>query len=300
MNMLHLGKSDLTVSTLGLGCIIFGSHTDEKTSFEIMDTYVEKGGNFFDTSNNYIFWDGFTGSESEKTIGKWLDYSGKRKDIILATKLGALPKDNTSLDFTNMQGLSRRVIFEEVEKSLTQLRTDYIDLLYLHIDDYKTPQEETLGALNELVQKGVIREIGCSNFRTWRVESSRNICEKYGYKFFCAIQQRYSYLCPTLDADFFPQVTADKGLEEYIEYYKDITMVAHTPMLYGMYNKGGMIDLEAYDTLSNRNKLKMLLEEEKQPLQWVMKFITEQFGGSVVLITTSNKEHLLENIRYMS
>lgn len=300
MKMLNLGKSDLRVSSLGLGCINYGSYTDEKTSFELMDTYVENGGNFFDTSNNYVAWDdSFTGSESEKTIGKWFQASGKRKDVILATKMGALFKDNTSSDFSNMQGLGRKTVLEAVEKSLTNLRTDYIDLLYLHVDDYKTPQEETLGALNELVQKGLVKEIGCSNFRTWRVESARNICKQYGYKFFCAIQQKYSYLSPAMDADFFPQVTADKALEEYINFYQDLTMVAHTSMLYGLYGKSGEIDQEAYDTLYNRKRLKKLLEEEKQPLQWVLKYITEQFGGSVVLSTTSKKEHLVENMRYI-
>lgn len=299
MKMLQLGKSDLKVSAMGLGCINFGSHTDEKTSFELMDAYVQNGGNFFDTANNYIFWDGFSGSESEKTIGKWLDYSGKRKEIVLATKVGALPKDNTSNDFSNMQGIGRKTILESVEKSLEHLHTDYIDLLYLHIDDYQTPQEETLGALHELIQKGLVREIGCSNFRTWRVESARNICKRYGYQFFCAIQQRYSYLNPSLDADFFPQVTADKGLEEYIQFYQDITMVAHTPLLYGLYTKGGEIDYEAYDTLYNRRKLTKLLEEEKQPVAWVLKNITEQFGGSVVLSTTSSKKHLIENMNYI-
>jgi hypothetical protein len=102
-----------------------------------------------------------------------------------------------------------------------------------------------------------------------------------------------------MDADFSPQVTAGKGLEEYINYYQDITMVAHTPLLYGLYTKGGEIDYEAYDTLYNRRKLKKLLEEEKQPVSWVLKYITEQFGGSVVLSTTSSKKHLIENMQYI-
>ncbi len=299
MKKLNLGKSDLKVTVLGLGCMNFGSLIDERTSFELMDAYVENSGNFFDTANNYVFWEsGFFGGESEKTIGNWLSYSGRRKDIVLATKLGAMPKILGSNDFTQMQGLGRSIIYEEVEKSLYNLKTDYIDLLYLHVDDYATPQEETLGALNELVSKGWIREIGCSNFRTWRVESARNVCEKYNYKFFCAIQQRYSYLQPVIDADFAPQVVADVGLLRYIEYYKDLTLVAHTPLLYGVYNKDGVIDMVEYDTYSNRKRLRQLLDNEKNPNSYVLKYITEQFGGSVSLFTTSKKEHLLENMRY--
>ena len=299
MKKLNLGKSNLMVTVLGLGCMNFGSLIDESTSFELMDAYVENGGNFFDTANNYVFWEkGFSGGESEKTIGNWLSYSGRRKDIVLATKLGAMPKILGSNDFTQMQGLGRSIIYEEVEKSLYNLKTDYIDLLYLHVDDYATPQEETLGALNELVSKGWIREIGCSNFRTWRVESARNVCEKYNYKFFCAIQQRYSYLQPVIDADFNPQVVADASLLKYIEYYKDLTLVAHTPLLYGVYNKDGAIDMVEYDTYSNRKRLRQLLDNEQNPNSYVLKYITEQFGGSVSLFTTSKKEHLLENMRY--
>jgi aryl-alcohol dehydrogenase-like predicted oxidoreductase len=73
MKMIQLGKSDLKVSAMGLGCINFGSHVDEKTSFELMDAYVENGGNVLETADNDITWDGFPGSESEKTSGKWLD-----------------------------------------------------------------------------------------------------------------------------------------------------------------------------------------------------------------------------------
>ena len=87
--------------------------------------------------------------------------------------------------------------------------------------------------MNELIDKGLIKEIGCSNFRTWRIESARNICMKNYYRFFCAVQQRYSYLAPTIDSDFFPQVPADKELESYIEYHKDMTLVAYSPLLGG-------------------------------------------------------------------
>jgi predicted aldo/keto reductase-like oxidoreductase len=76
-------------------------------------------------------------------------------------------------------------------------------------------------------------------------------------------------------------------------------MVAHTPLLYGLYTKAGEIDLDAYDTLYNRKKLKKLLTEENQPISWVLKYITEQFGGSVVLSTTANKKHMLENMQYI-
>ena len=291
MKKMLLGNSSLEVSILGLGAINFGTITNEEDSFKIINEYILNGGNFIDTANNYAIWNGGNGSESEKTIGKWLQNYSNRSDVIIATKLGALPKDNSSKDFSNMQGLSRAVVIDSVKKSLENLKTDYIDLLYLHVDDYNTSQEETLCTLNELINEGVIKEIGCSNFRTWRIESARNICEKYKYKFFCAVQQRYSYLSPALEANFFPQVVADEELKEYMNWYKDMTLVAYSSLLGGQYNQKEIIKNE-YKTFYNAIKLNKLLKEEKDPNSWVLKYVTEQFGGSVALFSTSKIDHL--------
>jgi aryl-alcohol dehydrogenase-like predicted oxidoreductase len=295
MNQISLGKSSLKVSQVGLGCINFGTKINDNQAFELMDAYAKHGGNFFDTANNYAVWNGGNGSESEKTIGRWLKKEGNRDNIILATKVGAKPGDIKSNDFSNMQGLGRETILKSVQESLENLQTDYLDLIYLHVDDFKTPQEETMATLSELVDKGLIRAIGCSNFYTWRIESARKICEKYNYHFFSAIEQRYSYLTPTIDMDFYPQVAVDQGLGKYIEHYKDLTLVAYSPLLKGQYNKNQILS-EGYDTLFNQRKLKKLLEEEKNPNQWVLKYITQQFGGSVALLTTSSVEHLMETM----
>ena len=247
--------------------------------------------NLIDTSNNYAVWNGGDGSESEKTIGKWIKKNGKSDDFYIATKLGALPKENGKKDFSDMQGLSRNVIIDSVHKSLDNLNVDCIDLLYLHVDDFNTPQEETLGTLNELVGKGLIKEIGCSNFRTWRIESARNICEKNNYKFFCAVQQRFSYLAPTIDADFFPQVAAGSELETYFDYHKDLTLVAYSPLLGGQYNTSE-IKKDEYKTYYNEMKLKKLLKEQSDPNAYVLNYINNQYGGSIALLTTSNREHM--------
>lgn len=291
MKKISLGNSSLNVSILGLGAINFGSTINEEDSFKLMNEYIANGGNLIDTSNNYAVWNGGDGTESEKTIGKWIEKYDHRNNIVIATKLGALPKNLEKRDFSNMQGLSRPVIIESVKRSLDNLKTDYIDLLYLHVDDYNTPQEETLGTLNELIKEGLIKEIGCSNFTTWRIESARNICTKNNYKFFSAIQQRYSYLSPTIDADFHPQIAVNRDLEEYLKYYNDLTLVAYSPLLHGQYNRKEIIKPE-YDTLFNRAKLKTLLDEQEDPNSWVLNYITKQFNGSVALLSTSNVDHL--------
>lgn len=296
MKKLTLGNSDLQVSNIGLGGINFGTKTNEETSFKIIDTYIKYGGNFIDTANNYAVWNGGNGGESEKVIGKFVAGNYKREDLVIATKVGALPKSLSKRDFSNMQGLSRKVIIESVNKSLENLKTDYIDLLYLHVDDFKTPQEETLETLNELINSGLVKEIGCSNFYTWRIESARRICKENGYRFFSAVQQRYSYLTPVIEADFYPQVPFNKDLESYINYYNDMTLVAYSPLLSGQYNHNSILKNE-YNTLNNKEKLEKLLKEEDNSNKWVIEYITKQFNGSVALLTTSNIDHLIEIIK---
>lgn len=296
MEKIRLGLTDYMISKLGLGCINFGTTTDQKKAFELIDTYLQLGGNLLDTSNNYAIWNGGDGRSSERTIGKWLKGNpDTRKQMVLATKLGALPT-NIDLGFDSMQGTSRNVIFEEVEKSLYALQTDYIDLLYLHVDDYNTSQEETMCALAEMVSKGYVKTIGCSNFRSWRVESARKICQEKRYPFFSAIQQRFSYFQPVMDADFGVQVAADKELESYMNYYKDLTMVAHTSLLYGAYFKDEIED-EQYDTAQNRAKLTQLRNCGEDRVGFVLKYISEQYGGSVALCTSNNIEHLISNMK---
>lgn len=233
----------------------------------------------------------FYEKDTKKTIGKWIKKNGKSKDLIIATKLGALPKNKNTKDFSDMQGLSRSVIIDSVNKSLENLNIDCIDLLYLHVDDFNTPQEETLETLNELINKGLIKEIGCSNFYSWRVESAKNICLKNNYKFFCAIQQRFSYLSPTIDSDFFPQVPMNKELESYINYNKDMTVIAYSPLLGGQYNHKE-IQKDEYKTYFNEVKLNKLLQEEKDPNSYVLDYVTKQFNGSIALLTSSKTEHI--------
>jgi aryl-alcohol dehydrogenase-like predicted oxidoreductase len=295
MKKIKLGTTDIKISQLGLGCINFGTTVSEERSFKLMDTYIEQEGNFFDTANNYAVWNGGDGRDSERTIGAWLKKMNNRKEVVLATKLGALPKDMNKKDFSNLQGLGDKIIFEEVEKSLDALGVEYIDLLYLHVDDFNTPQEETLNALNEVIKKGYVKEIGCSNFLAWRIESAREICAKNNYKFFSAIQQRLSYLYPAADADFFPQIVYNEELEAWLNYHEDMTLVSYSALLAGMYNKPSITD-EVYMTAHNEKKFAEVKKQEN-PNGFVLKKVTELHGGSVALITSSSPEHLVENMR---
>ncbi|MGL1893333.1 MAG: aldo/keto reductase [Spirochaetaceae bacterium] len=299
MKKIVLGKSDLNVSQLGLGCISFGSRVSKKKSFELMDCYVENGGNFFDTANCYSIWvENCNGSESETVIGEWLNERNNRKDIIIATKVGALPKPGDPSDFSILQGNSPDVILKEVDKCLKRLQTDYIDLLYLHIDDRDTDLKETLLALNSLRLSGKIKAYGASNFKTWRLEQARNICLELDIPFFSAIQQRFSYLAPVSNYDAGVQQFVNDELIDYISYYNDITLVGYSIALHGQYNNEQILN-NAYDTKDNRDKLIELKNKTEKPTSWVLNWVCNQFNGSVALVTTSSIKHLKENIEYI-
>lgn len=293
MQMTTIG-STLTVSQIGLGAINFGTKLSEEAAFTLMDEYVRLGGNFIDTANNYAVWNGGDGGESERTIGMWLTQAKNREKLVIATKLGAR-STGTEKGFFSMEGLSRETILRSVDRSLNQLQTT-IDLLYLHVDDFATPQEETMGTLAELMKQGVVKEIGCSNFFSWRIEQARHICQQFDWPFFSAVQQRYSYLSPTMDADLFPQVALNADMKSYLTEHPELQLVAYSPLLKGQYNTSEIIN-PAYDTAENRQKLKQLLTMEKQPNRWVLDHITNQFSGSIALVTTSSIQHLREAMR---
>ncbi|MBX5459088.1 MAG: aldo/keto reductase [Thermogemmatispora sp.] len=160
-----LGRTGLKVSRLCLGTMQWGWTVDEPTAFAIMDAFVERGGNFFDTADFYARWiPGKRGGESEEIIGRWLHARGNRSQVVIATKvyhpMGEGP---------NERGLSRKHIIEAVEASLRRLQTDYLDLYLAHVFDAETPIEETLRAFDDLQRSGKVRYIGASNYPAWRL-----------------------------------------------------------------------------------------------------------------------------------
>jgi len=161
------GRSGLRVSPLCLGAMNFGERTDAATAARIVEAAHEAGVNFIDTADSYA------GGESERMVGRLI--ASRRDEWVLATKVGnAWPGD------PNRGGLSRRWLLRSVEDSLARLRTDWIDILYLHRDDRDTPQEETIHALGDLLQSGKVRYIGLSNLATWRLLRFVHLCERLG------------------------------------------------------------------------------------------------------------------------
>jgi len=181
-----LGTSGLEVSTLTLGGNVFGWTLDEKGSYKILDAYVDSGLNFIDTADVYSKWSpGNKGGESETIIGNWLTKTGKRKQVIIATKLG--------IDMGNGKiGLSAKYMKLAVEASLKRLKTDYIDLYQSHIDDAGTPVEETMSAFNQLIREGKIRNIGASNFSAERIKASNDFARANNLSPYVSLQPLYN------------------------------------------------------------------------------------------------------------
>lgn len=182
----QLGNSGLAVAPLVLGGNVFGWTADEATSFSILDAFVDAGGNTIDTADAYSLWaPGNSGGESETIIGKWLKRSGRRDDVIIATKIG------WELDSTR-KGLAKPYIVAGVEASLKRLGTETIDLYQSHIDDPVTPVQETLEAHAQLVKQGKVRVIGASNFGAPRLKESLETSKQLGYPSYRTLQPLYN------------------------------------------------------------------------------------------------------------
>ena len=188
MNKRALGRSGLQVSPLCFGGNVFGWTADEATSFQLLDAWVDAGMNFIDTADVYSRWvPGHTGGESETIIGKWLKKTGKRGQVVIATKVGKDMGDGR-------KGLSRRWIRQAVEDSLRRLRTDRIDLYQSHDDDANTPLEETLGAYAELIAEGKVRAIGASNYSAPRLAEALAVSATLGLPRYETLQPLYNLM----------------------------------------------------------------------------------------------------------
>jgi 1-deoxyxylulose-5-phosphate synthase len=198
MDHTRLGRTGLQVSRLCLGTMTFGLQCDEPTSVAILDRAAEGGIDFIDTSDVYPLGGGLeTQGRTEEILGRWL--VGKRDQFIVATKCfgrtGPAPFD---------QGNSRKHILAAVDASLRRLQTDYIDLYQLHGYDPLTPIEETLGALDDLVQQGKVRYIGCSNFLTYQLVRAIGRSETHGLARFDSVQPRYNLLFRQIEREMLP------------------------------------------------------------------------------------------------
>ncbi len=208
----RLGNSGLTVAPLALGGNVFGWTIDEATSFGVLDAFVAGGFNLIDTADVYSRWaPGNSGGESEAIIGRWLNATGNRDRVVIATKVGMEMGPGET-------GLSRAHIMRAVERSLNRLQIDTIDLYQSHKDDETTPLEETLGAFAELIEQGKVRAIGASNYSAPRLADALRVSRERGLPRYECLQPGYNlYDRAGFEAELEP-LCAREGLA-VIPYY---------------------------------------------------------------------------------
>ena len=193
MKTVQLGVSGLKVSDVCLGTMTFARESDERTSFAVMDFYVEQGGFFLDTANVY------SAGACEETVGRWMAARGNRSGIVLATKVfGRMGPA------ANQGGLSRIGIITEVEQSLRRLGTDVIDLYQIHRWYPEAPLEETARALDDLVRAGKVRYLGCSNLRAWQLSAYLHHADRSLLSRFVSLQPAYSALNRSAELELLP------------------------------------------------------------------------------------------------
>ena len=179
--MRPIGTSGIEVAPLALGGNVFDWTADEERSFAILDAFVDAGGTMVDTADVYSAWaPGHSGGESERLIGRWFKRSGRRDDVVIATKVGFF------------EGLAPEKIAAACDASLERLGVERIDLYYQHKDDEAVPLADSLGAFERLVEAGKVRAIGLSQFTAARVDEAMETSRRLGLTPPCALQTWYN------------------------------------------------------------------------------------------------------------
>ena len=186
MQFRPLGRSELQVSPLCFGGNVFGWTADERTSFSLLDAWIDAGFNFVDTADVYSRWvPGHTGGESESVIGRWVRQGGQRSKLVIATKVGNDMGEGRI-------GLKPERIRAAVEDSLRRLHVDCIDLYQAHRDDASTPLDDTLEAFSRLVAEGKVRAIGASNYSASRLQDALETSARLGLPRYESLQPLYN------------------------------------------------------------------------------------------------------------
>ncbi|MGI8552933.1 MAG: aldo/keto reductase [Dehalococcoidia bacterium] len=189
-----LGRTGVKVSSLCLGCMMFGGKTNPEDSYAVIDRALEAGINFLDTANVYSH------GRSEEVTGEALKRNGKRDRVVLATKVHA----TMAQDDPNMQGNSRRHIIQQCEASLRRLQTDYIDLYQIHRPQADIPIDETLRAMDDLIHSGKVRYIGTSTYAAWQLIESLWVSRELGLNRFICEQPPYNLLDRRIERELLP------------------------------------------------------------------------------------------------
>lgn len=286
MKLRQLGSSGLMVSEMGLGSLTFGGQMPAWDARQVMDYYVNQGGNLIDTSNQ---------GRAEEIIGQWMKDGGHRPHMILSTKTYA-PEDGSP----NHRRLSRHAILYSVEQSLRRLQTDTIDIYGTHYWDAYTPLEETLYTLEMLVQQGKIRYAACSNYFAWQVMKALGIQQARHWSPLAALHAQYSLIERSIEQETLSLVLSEK-----------VGLLAWSPLaggfLTGKYQRGQPFDEKTrlgqdfmYRTLADNERGWQIVETVREiarnyaaaPEQVALAWVLSHAWVSSVLIGVSKLEHI--------
>jgi aryl-alcohol dehydrogenase-like predicted oxidoreductase len=295
-----LGLSGLRVSPLALGTMTFGTEwgwgSEPAVARQVFDRYIEQGGNFVDTA------DGYTMGKSEELVGNFIAERGLRERVVLATKF-TFSADPSN---PNAGGNGRKNIYRALEGSLRRLKTDYIDLYWMHAWDMVTPVEEVLSTLNDLVRAGKIRHFGFSDVPAWYVARAQTLAEKEGKERLIALQLEYSLVERNIEREHVP---AAQELGIGICPWSPLAggLLTGKYKREGNTGKGeGRLDparhTQVFDRFTEHNwrVLDALLEAAKQinktPAQVALNWVSTQPGITSTIIGASNVSQLQDNL----
>ena len=293
MDKRKLGASDLEVTPLCFGGNVFGWTADEKTSFALLDAFVDAGFNFVDTADTYSRWvAGHEGGESETIIGKWIKSRGSRDKVVIATKVG--------MDMGPAgKGLKAAHIRKSVEQSLQRLQTDHIDLYYSHKDDPETPLEETLQAHADLVSQGKVRALGASNYSAQRLREALDVSKRLSLPRYEVLQPEYNlYARSGFEAELEPLCReAGLGVAPYYSLASGfLTGKYRSEADFGKSPRGGR--MSAYLNERGRSILSALDEAADEhhatPAQVAIAWLIARPGLTAAIASATSVEQLQE------
>ena len=285
---------NLSVSAVALGAMNFGTTTSKEDAFKVLDAYVDMGGNFIDTSNNYAHWAG-VGDESEKTLGEWFASRKNRDKIVLATKVGFDRKGEGA-------GLKKGQIEYWIDESLKNLKTDFVDIYYAHVDDKNTPLEETLEAFDRLVKKGKVRILGGSNYDTWRFAEANMIAKQNAWTPYSIMQQRFTYL--HTKGEVAPKYEFNETVNrERMRFLKDkkIPLVAYSCLAKGGYENKERLPADTlvdgrYDIIKQMAKDKRI-SASALVVAWLCNLSSCGYTDVIPLFGSSKVDHFTDNLK---
>lgn len=289
------------ISKLGMGVARFGTLADEDLSFALLDRFYAGGGTLLDTARNYYEWVDDGRGKSETCIGKWMEARGNRQDIVISTKGGVRNEGHAFF-----ADLSRSALERELDESMEALRTDTVDIYFLHRDEPKRPVEEIVETMQYLCNRGKIRAIGVANWREERIIKANRYAEEHGLRRFQFIQTWWS-LAEYTDAMWNDPTTTHMtdGLYHYMREHGNIGM-AYTSQCKGYFQIAATVGLDAVDvglkkrieTVVNQKKAMYIREYVARtgmhPTAFVLGYITSNPLEGIALFSTMKEAHLEE------